>query len=385
MRDARDPVILSAVRTPIGRRGGALADIHPADLLGSVLVESLRRAELQGSDVDQVLVGCVTQAGEQAYNIARTASLAAGLPQHVPGTTLDAQCGSSQQAVNLAAALVRSGSCDVVVAAGVESMSRLPLRTAVQCGPGEPLTEAYRERYEVIDQGESAERIADRWGIDRDECDRLALTSQTRAADARDAGRFEAEILPVAGRDGLVELDEGIRASTLEGLTGLQPAFRPNGRHTAGNSSQISDGSAAVVVASRRWADLNGNRVRAAIVDHLIVGVDPVLKLIGPIPVTSALLERHGLAIEDVDLFEVNEAFASVLAAWYREFGADPNRVNVNGGAIALGHPVGATGARLVTTVVHELERRAGSRALVAMCCGGGLGTGTLIERDSEV
>jgi acetyl-CoA C-acetyltransferase len=371
-----DVVILSAVRTPIGKRNGGLSGVHPVDLLGHVLTAAVERAGLTPGDVTQVLAGCVTQAGEQGYNIARGALLAAGFPPEVPGSTIDAQCGSSQQAVNLGAALIASGAADVVVASGVESMSRLPLGTAVKAGPGDPLNEAYRARYEVVHQGESAERIADLWKLDRAACDEFALASQSRAAAAWAAGRFDDETLPIAG----VERDEGIRPSTLDGLGCLKPAFRPDGRLTAGNSSQISDGAAAVVLTSASYAAGRGLRPRARIEAQATVGVDPVLKLTGPIPATRAILARTGLGIGDIGRFEVNEAFASVVLAWQAELGADPARVNVNGGAIALGHPVGATGARLVTTALHELERTGAGRALVTMCCGGGLGTATLLS-----
>ena len=371
-----DVVVLSAVRSPIGRRNGGLSGVHPADLLGHVLTAAVDRAGLTPADVGQVLAGCVTQAGAQGYNIARNAALAAGFPAEVPGSTIDAQCGSSQQAVNLGAALVASGAAEVVVAGGVESMSRLPLGTAVEAGPGEPLNDAYRARYEVVHQGESAERIADLWNLDRRACDEFALASQDRAAGAWAAGRFDREVLALAG----VARDEGPRASTLEGLGGIKPAFRPDGRMTAGSSSQISDGAAAVVLTSAAYAAAAGLRPRARIVAQATVGVDPVLKLTGPIPATRAILARTGLSLDEIDLFEVNEAFASVVLAWQAELGADPERVNVNGGAIALGHPVGATGARLVTTALHELERSGTDRALVTMCCGGGLGTATLLS-----
>ncbi|TDC58546.1 acetyl-CoA C-acyltransferase [Actinomadura sp. KC345] len=371
-----DVVLLSAVRSPIGRRKGGLSGAHPVDLLGHVLTAAVDRAGLTPADVTQVLAGCVTQAGAQGYNIARNAALAAGFPAEVPGSTIDAQCGSSQQAVNLGAALVASGAAEVVVAAGVESMSRLPLGTAVEAGPGEPLNDAYRARYEVVHQGESAERIADRWNLDRRACDEFALASQDRAAEAWATGRFDREVLPLAG----VTRDEGLRASSLDGLGGLKPAFRSEGRLTAGSSSQLSDGAAAVVLTSAAHAAAVGLRPRARILAQATVGVDPVLKLTGPIPATRAILARTGLSLADIDRFEVNEAFASVVLAWQAELGADPDRVNVNGGAIALGHPVGATGARLVTTALHELERSGTDRALVTMCCGGGLGTATLLS-----
>jgi acetyl-CoA acetyltransferase family protein len=345
-----------------------------------VYIEAMRRSGVEAGEVDQVVAGCVTQAGEQAVNIGRTAWLAAGLPETVPATTIDAQCGSSQQAVGFAASLVNSGLASVVLAAGVESMSRLPLRTAAKCGPGEPFTDAYRSRFEVISQGESAERIADHWGISRAECDDLALASQDSAARARDAGLFDQEIVPIVTDVGTVAQDEGIRPSSADGLAALRPVFRPGGRHTAGNSSQISDGAAAILVASEEWAARRGLSALARVVDHVMVGVDPVMKLTGPIPATTRILERNGLSVHDIDLFEVNEAFASVVAAWAKELGAPSERTNVNGGAIALGHPVGATGARLITTLVHELRRAGGGRGLVTMCCGGGLGVATVLE-----
>jgi acetyl-CoA acetyltransferase family protein len=378
-------LVASAVRTPVGRRRGALSDVHAGVLLGSVIAEALRRAQVPAEAVDQVLAGCVTQVGDQAYNVGRIAWLTAGLPDTVPGTTLDAQCGSSHQAVNLARALIRSGDAEVVVAAGVEVMSRHPLGSNVEPGPGQPMGDAYRARFEVIGQGESAERIADRWGIDRRECDELGARSQTLAAAAWQAGRFAAEIMAVdlpSERDGRVRLDrdEGLRASTPESLAALEPVFRPNGRHTAGNSSQISDGAAAVVLVSGAAAERFGTQPLAEVTASATVAVDPVIKLTGPIPATQRVLADTGHRIADFALFEVNEAFASVVGAWRRETGAPLDRVNVNGGAIALGHPVGATGARLCTTAVHELRRRGGGRALVAMCCGGGLGTASVIE-----
>jgi acetyl-CoA acetyltransferase family protein len=379
MSQPQRPVIAAAVRTPIGRRAGALAAVHPADLLALVMREALHRSGVAPGDVDQVIAGCVTQAGDQALNIGRTAWLAAGLPDTVPATTIDAQCGSSQQAVNLAASLVASGAAEVVLAGGVESMSRLPLRTAAECGPGDPYPESYRDRFELVSQGESAERIADLWDISRDECDEIALRSQELALGARDAGWFDAELVPVATAAGTVGRDEGIRASTKDGLAALRPLFRTGGRHTAGNSSQISDGAAVVIVAAEGWVRQRGGPLLARIIDQAIVGVDPVIKLTGPIPATRRILSRTGLTLADIDRFEVNEAFASVLAAWSKELGAPLDRTNVNGGAIALGHPVGATGARLVTSIVHDLARNGGGRGLVTMCCGGGLGVATVL------
>ena len=381
MTSARDAVIVGSVRTPIGKRGGALADVHPSDLLGLVTNEVLRRTGTQPGDVDQILTGCVTQVGEQAYNIARTSALAAGIPAEVPGTTMDAQCGSSQQAVNLAAALVGADAAEVVLASGVESMSRVPLGAASKAGPGEPFTDAYRDRWEIVAQGESAERIADRWHVDRKACDAWGLRSQQRAAHAWAEGRFDDEIVPVTLPDGsTMSRDEGPRPSTEAGLAALRPAFRPDGRHTAGTSSQISDGDAAVLLMSRRRAEAAGLDVQAVVRAQAMVAVDPVIKLTGPIPATQTLLERQGLVVDDVDLFEVNEAFASVVLAWLAELKAPEETVNVNGGAIALGHPVGATGARLITTMVHEMKRRAAQRGVVTMCCGGGLGTASLLE-----
>ncbi|WP_028653532.1 thiolase family protein [Nocardioides halotolerans] len=375
-------VLLGGCRTPIGRRDGVLAAHHPADLLGAVLVEAVARAGVDPAELDQVLAGCVTQAGEQGYNIARTASLAAGLPAELPGSTIDAQCGSSQQALNLAAALVEAGAARAVLVGGVESMSRVPLGSASKQGPGDPLSESYRERWEVVHQGESAERIADQWSITREECDGFALLSQQRAARARDEGRFDRELMVLPGVDGsAVTADEGIRASTAEGLAGLRAAFREGGRLTAGSSSQISDGAAAVVVADEEWARARGLLPRARVAAQALVAVDPVIKLTGPIPATQRILERSGRARSDLDLVEVNEAFASVVLAWSREFPGMEDRLNVNGGAIALGHPVGATGVRLAVTVLSELERTDRTTGLVTMCCGGGLGTATLLER----
>ncbi len=368
--------IAAAVRTPIGRRRGALADAHAGELLARLLAEAIPRSGVPAELVDQVLCGCVTQVGDQAYNVGRIAWLTAGLPETTAATTLDAQCGSSQQSVSLGASLIRAGAAEAVVACGVEVMSRHPLGSNVEPGPGHPMAERYRELYEVTTQGEAAERIADRWGVDRAECDRLGLRSQVLAAEAWAEGRFDDEVLPLAE----LQRDEGLRETTLEGLTGLTAAFREDGRHTAGNSSQISDGAAAVVLLAGSAAARLGIEPLGWIGDALAVGVDPVLKLTGPIPATRRIFERTGLRVDDFDLFEVNEAFASVIGAWLREIGAPLERVNPNGGAIALGHPVGAAGARLCTTAVHELRRQGGGRALVTMCCGGGLGTATVIE-----
>jgi acetyl-CoA acetyltransferase family protein len=378
--------VAAAVRTPIGKRGRSLAAVHPAELLGTVIAAALNRAKVPAAEVDQVLAGCVTQVGDQAYNVGRIAWLTAGLPDTVPAQTIDAQCGSSQQAVNLGAALIESGAAEIVVACGVEVMSRHALGSNVEGGLGEPMGRAYRERYEVTTQGEAAERIADRWHISREECDEIGLRSQELAAAAWEAGRFADEILAVdlAAAEGEIrvnlERDECPRPTTLASLRALAPVFRPNGALSAGSSSQISDGAACLVLISHAAAERLKIRTLAQIAGQAFVGVDPVIKLTGPIPATRRLFQTCGLAVADVDLFECNEAFASVLGAWQREIGAPMDKVNVNGGAIALGHPVGASGARLCATAVHELRHRGGGQAVVTMCCGGGLGTATLFK-----
>jgi acetyl-CoA C-acetyltransferase len=387
-----DVVIVEAVRSPLGRRNGGLATVHPADLLGSVQREVVDRSGIDPTAVGQVVAGCVTQTGEQTFDIGRTAWLAAGLPINVAGTTVDAQCGSSQQATNLAAALVAGGVVDAAVGCGVESMSRLPLGIAVKQGPGRPLPKAYFDQYEYATQFEAAERIADKWGISRQECDQLGLESQTRAQRAWSEGRFEREVLPIdapdvdeegkpTGSTHRVERDEGLRETSLEALAALKPVAREDGVHTAGTSSQITDGAAAVLMTTLARARELGLKPRARIVDQCLVGVDPVMMLTGPIDATQRMLDRTGLAMSDFDTVEINEAFASIVLAWAREHDPDMTKVNPNGGAIALGHPVGATGARLVTTALHELERADGTLALITMCCGGGLGTGTVLER----
>jgi acetyl-CoA C-acetyltransferase len=387
-----DVVIVEAVRSPLGRRNGALATVHPADLLGLVQRAAVERAGIDPLEVGQVIGGCVSQVGEQTFNIARTAWLSAGLPLEVAGTTVDAQCGSSQQATNLATALVGSGVVDVALACGIESMSRVPLGAGVRNDFGRPNPPSYKEHYELTSQFEGAERIADKWGVTRAECDAFGLVSQQRAQQAWAEGRFEREVLPVdapdvdaegnaTGSTHHVTRDEGLRETSLEALAKLKPVARENGVHTAGSSSQITDGAAAVLVTTARRARELGLRPRARVVDQCLVGVDPVLMLTGPIDATRRMMERTGLSIDDFDTIEINEAFASVVLAWEREVKPDMDRVNPNGGAIALGHPVGATGARLITTALHELERIDGQYALVTMCCGGGLGTGTVLER----
>ncbi|GAC1318308.1 MAG: steroid 3-ketoacyl-CoA thiolase [Acidimicrobiales bacterium] len=387
-----DVVIVEAVRSPIGRRGGGLSSMHPADLLGTVQRAVVERAGVDPAVVDQVIGGCVTAVGEQSFNVARTAWLAAGLPLSVASTTVDSQCGSGQQATNLAAGLIASGAIDVAVACGVESMSRIPLGANTKAGPGRAIPKSYFGQYEFTSQFEGAERIADKWGISRADADAFGLRSQQHAARAWAEGRFDREVQAVAapdlGEDGkpagtfhTVERDEGLRETALDKLASLKAVAREDGVHTAGNSSQISDGAAALLLMSAARAAELGLRPRARIVSQCLVGVDPVLMLTGPIDATRRLLDRSGFGIDDIDTFEINEAFASVVLAWQKELGADPDRVNPNGGAIALGHPLGSTGARLLTSALHELERIDGARAIVSMCCGGGLGTGTLIER----
>ena len=387
-----DVVIVSAVRSPLGRRNGGLSTVHPADLLGTVQRTAVQQAGIDPSAIGQVVGGCVTQTGEQTFDIARTAWLGAGLPMSVAATTVDAQCGSSQQATNFAAALIAGGVVDAAVGCGVESMSRVPLGVAVKNGPGRPIPKAYFEQYEYATQFEAAERIAEKWSITRDDCDRLGLASQERAQRAWAEGRFEREVVPIdapdvdedgkpTGSTHRVERDEGLRDTSLEALAKLKPVAREDGVHTAGTSSQITDGAAAVVMTSLARAKELGLTPRARIVDQCLVGVDPVMMLTGPIDATHRLFERTGLSMADIDTVEINEAFASVVLAWAREHAPDMEAVNPNGGAIAIGHPVGATGARLITTALHDLERTDATFGLVTMCCGGGLGSGTIIER----
>jgi len=385
----REVVIVEAARTPIGRghpEKGDFRDVHPNALLGATYTAVLERSGLDPAEVDAVHAGCVQQFGEQMLNIGRNAWLQAGLPMETPATTVDAQCGSSQQAVGTAAAAIAAGVHDVVIGAGVEHMGHLPLGTgwkaADELDLGTPWPDELLERYELVPQGIAAERVAERWEVSRHELDELGLRSHRLAAQATDDGRFEQEIVPIEADGQTVSVDQGIRRdTTLEALAGLKPAFEADGKVTAGNASQISDGAAAVLLMAAEKAQELGLTPRARIVDQALTGVDPVLMLTGPIPSTRVLLERNGITIDDIDRFEVNEAFASVVAAWQREVGADMERVNVNGGAIALGHPLGGSGARLITTLLHELERSDTELGLVTMCCAGGLGTGTLIQR----
>jgi len=389
-----DVVIIEAVRTPIGRRNGGLSTVHPADLLGHVQSEVLRRAGVDPAEVGQVVTGCVSQVGEQSFNIGRTAWLAAGLPQQVASTTVDTQCGSSQQATGLATALIGAGIVDVAVACGVEVMSRVPIgsNSSKKLGFGVPIPKTYFPLYEPTSQFEGAERIADQWGVTRQDCDDFGLLSQQRAAQAWAEDRFGSQVTPYdapdvdedgkpTGTTHRVDRDEGLRETTLEGLAKLKPIAREDGVHTAGSSSQISDGAAAVLMMSAERAAALGLTPKARVVDTCLVGVDPVLMLTGPMDATKHLLARTGMAVGDMDTFEINEAFASVVLAWAREVGADLDRTNPNGGAIALGHPLGGTGAFLLTKALHELERTDGTNALISMCCGGGIGTGTIIQR----
>jgi len=383
----RDVVVVEAARTPIGRghpEKGIFRDLHPNELLGAVFAAVIDRSGVDAAEVEDVIAGCVQQYGVQASNIARNAWLQQGLPVDASAVTVDRQCGSAQQAVNFAAALIACGAQDVVIGSGVEHMGRIPLGTPQRFEDelGTPHPPQLLERHAFVHQGLSAELIAEQFEIPRSELDELALRSQRLAHRATEEGRFEREIVPIAVNGSRVVVDQGIRPGTsLEALAALRPAFKEDGRVTAGNASQISDGAAAVLLTTAEKARALGVRPRARIVDHVSVGVDPVTMLTGPIPATRKLLDRNNLDIGDVDLFELNEAFAPVVAAWLRETGADVDRVNVNGGAIALGHPLGSTGARLITTLLHELERSGGELGLVTMCCAGGLGTGTLVQR----
>ena len=400
---SRQVVIVEAVRTPVGRKNGGLSTLHPADLLGLVQSEVVRRTGIDPAVIEQVVGGNVSQVGAQSFNITRTAWLSAGLPLTTACTTVDTQCGSSQQATGLAASLVASGVVDVAMACGVESMSTVPIgsnsnawvkdpKTKEFKSLGKAVSKSYFEHYEFTSQFEGAERIADKWNITRADADAFGLASQQRAARAWAEGRFDGQFIDVdapdlddegkpTGTTHRVSRDEGIRETTLEKLATLNPVARENGVHTAGNSSQISDGAAALLMMSADKAAELGLTPRARVVDSCLVGVDPVLMLTGPIDATQRLLERNGLTIDQIDTFEINEAFASVVLAWAKEVGADLERTNPNGGAIALGHPLGGTGAILTTKALYELERTGGRYGLISMCCGGGLGTGTLIER----
>jgi acetyl-CoA acetyltransferase family protein len=384
----REPVIVGAVRTPVGRRGGGLAGLHAVDLGAAALRALVDCSGVEPERVDDVIMGCVSQAGEQAANVARNAWLAAGLPEEVPATTIDRQCGSSQQAVQFAAQGVMAGGYDLVVAGGVEHMTRVPMGSTMS-GPGVPFGPTMHARYQgrLVPQGISAELITEKWGLTREEQDAFALRSHQRAAAAQDAGRFDRQLVPVEvpGPDGTsawFRADEGVRRDTsMEKLAALKPAFRPDGQVTAGNSSQISDGAAALLLAGRDTAERLGLRPLARFVSFALAGVDPVLMLTGVIPATERVLDRAGLRLRDVDVVEINEAFASVVLAWGREVEPDWERVNPNGGAIALGHPLGASGARIMADLVTELQLRGGRYGLQVMCEGGGMANATILER----
>ncbi len=381
-------VIVEAARTPIGKRNGWLSGLHPTELLSAVQVDVVARAGLDPSQVDQIVAGCVTQAGEQATNVARNAWLSAGLPYQVAATTVDCQCGSAQQANHIVASMIGAGAIDVGIACGVEAMSRVPLGANVYSGPGNPRPACFP--WDLPDQFTAAERIAERRGLKRGDVDGFGYASQNRAAAAVAEGRFDREIAPLeapvlspggpTGERLVVSRDQGPRETTLEGLASLEPIVE-GGLHTAGTSSQISDGAAAVLWMSSRRAKAEGLRPRARILAQCLVGSDPYYHLDGPIDATERLLDTTGMSIEDIELFEVNEAFASVVLSWASVYEPDMNRVNVNGGAIALGHPVGATGSRLMTTLLYELERRDAGIGCVLMCCGGAMATGTILER----
>jgi acetyl-CoA acyltransferase len=366
----REVVIVEAVRTPVGRgheEKGYYKDVHPSNLLAKTYSELIERTGIDPSEVEDVIAGCVQQFGEQGLNIGRNAWLEADLPIETPATTVDRQCGSAQQAVNFGAALIASGVHDVTIGSGVEHMGHISFADSMEVMKehGAAFSPELLEHYALVPQGISAEMIADQWEIPRSELDEIGLTSHQNAAKATEEGRFEREIVPFQVNGDTYVTDQGIRP----------------GKVTAGNSSQISDGAAAVLMMTREKADALGLKPRAKVLDQTTVGVDPVIMLTGPIPATQKLLERNGMKIDDIDLFEINEAFASVVGAWRRELEPDMDRVNVNGGAIALGHPLGSTGARLITTLLHEMERSDKETGLVTMCCGGGLGTGTIIQR----
>jgi acetyl-CoA C-acetyltransferase len=384
-----DVYIVEACRSPIGKRGKGLAGLKPADLLGKIQKAALDRSGIAPEKIDQVIGGCVSQVGEQTFNIARIAWLSQGLPLEVASTTVDAQCGSSQQATSMAASMVGAGIEDVVMSCGVEMMSRVPLGAAMK--DGSPMGENYASLYQPTSQFMGAAMIAEEYQITRQDTDQFGLESQQKAIKAWEEGRFDREVVGIeapilnekfepTGETRMITKDEGLRATTLESLASLA-AVPGQEIHTAGSSSQISDGAAAIILASGEACERLGVKPRAKIVSTTLVGVDPVTMLKGPIPASRKALERANLTVDDIDVFEVNEAFASVVLAWQKDLGIDPSKVNVNGGAIALGHPTGSTGARLITTALHELERTGGRYALIAMCCGGGLGTGTIIER----
>ena len=385
-------LIVDAVRTPVGKRNGVFSTTRADDLLGMTLAELVKRAGVDPAQVEDVIAGCVTQVGEQSMNVAREGALLAGFPKEVPGTTVERFCGSGQQAVNFAAQAVASGAMDIVIGGGVEVMTRTPMGSDAMMNPDPlgdssgPISPRLLDLYEIIPQGLSANRIAKKYGITREQQDRFALASHEKAIAAIDEGRFKRELVPITvgsnGDSRVVDTDEGPRrGSSYEKIASLQPAFEPDGMITAANSSQISDGAAAVLVMSEASVNRLGLTPRARIVATAAVGCDPTLMLEGPIPATERVLAKAGMKLADIDLFEVNEAFASVVLAWLKTTGADPEKVNYNGGAIALGHPLGCSGAKLITTLLNELERQDARFGLVTMCIGHGMGTGTIIER----
>ncbi len=381
----REAVIVEAVRTPLGKRNGKLSGWHPVDLLAEVLNETVARTSIDATLVDDVICGCVSQVGEQSLNVGRNAWLAAGLPEDVPATTVDRQCGSSQQAAHFAAQGVIAGAYDLAIACGVESMSRVPMGSSAQA-PGFPFPDSLMGRYEggLVPQGISAEIISERWSITREEADRFGARSHERALRATEAGAFKNEIHPIKVEDELFEIDEGMRTPNLEKMATLQTAFKEDGIVTAGNSSQITDGASAIMITTPEKAEELGLRPRARFVNFAVAGTDPITMLTGPIPATRKILAQTGLDIEDIDLVEINEAFASVVLAWKKELEIHDawfdEHVNVHGGAIALGHPLGASGTRLMTTGLNALEQRAGRYLLQTMCEGGGLANATLLE-----
>ncbi len=381
----REVVIVEAVRTPVGRRKGLLKDIRPDELAAGVLKEVVKRAGIDAGLVEDVILGCVTQSGEQAGDIARVAALTAGFPIEVPGTTIDRQCGSSQQAVHFAAQAILAGDMDVVIAGGVENMTRVPMGSNYQ--DANPFSPKLREQYEMIHQGLSAERIAEKYGFTRQDLDEFSAESHRRALKAQAEGYFKKEIMPLEvtlenGETTLMTEDSGPReGTTAEVLAGLKTVFKEDGVIHAGNSSQISDGAGALLLMSREKAEELGLKPRFKIHTRVVVGSDPTLMLTGPIPATEKVLKKAGLQLEDIDVFEVNEAFAPVPMAWLKETGADPAKLNPNGGAIALGHPLGASGARLMISIMHELERTGGRYGLQTMCEGHGMANATIIER----
>lgn len=384
----REAVIVDAVRTPVGKRDGQLKGWHPVDLLAETLKALVLRNKIDPAIIDDVIAGCVGQVGEQAYNVARSAALAAGFPEEVPGTTVDRQCGSSQQAVHFAAQGVAAGAYDVAIACGVESMTRVPMGASGK-GPGQPFGPAMIKRYDngLVHQGIGAEMIAKKWGLSREKLDEISLESHRRAAQAIQEGRFKSQIVPITvknedGTTSVFEQDEGVRFNaSMEGMAKLKPAFIPEGVVTAANSSQISDGAAALLIMERSLAESLGLKPRFRFVAFSVVGVDPITMLTGPLPATAKTLKKAGMTLDQIDVLEINEAFASVIGAWQKEYDNDLSKVNINGGAIALGHPLGGSGARLMTTLLYELERSGGRFGFQTMCEGGGMANGTIVER----